>query len=128
MGYKIEKGEAFFEVRLFGDVSRYEILLALAQLVRRDPKKQYPDVWVATPEVQLPLPEHNWVVGKISSLFMMKRPVSRKTAIVASNAFQKAQFDMYREAASVLPADVGVFQSRDEAIAWVQKPEAQPSV
>ncbi|MCF7849188.1 MAG: hypothetical protein K9M45_10075 [Kiritimatiellales bacterium] len=126
MGYEIEKREGFFEIRLFGDVSKFEVLTALAQLVRRDPQKKYPDVWVTTPEVQVSLTEYPWIVKMIARIFIIRRPISKKTAIIASGDFQKAQFDLYRKEASVLPADIGVFRSRDEAIAWIKSPEPQP--
>ena len=126
MGYEIEKQDGFFEIRLFGDVSKFEALKALAQLIRQDPRKQYPDVWVTAPEVQVPLTDYPWIVKIIAFILSSRRPISRKTAIIASCDFQKAQFDLYRNEASVLPADIGVFRSRDAAIAWINSPEGQP--
>jgi len=43
----------------------------------------------------------------------------RRSAIVAANALQKATFDFIRYDAHILPYEIGVFTSLEEAVAWV---------
>lgn len=49
--------------------------------------------------------------------------VGNKTAIVAAGEFQKAQLELYRLEASILPFEIRVFRSRDEAVKWLVRPE-----
>ena len=127
MGYEIEMQNGFFEVRLSGEGSKSLLFKALIGLMRRDPRKEYPDLWIVAPEFQIPFAEYRGIVRSLAYVFT-KSLVSKRTAIVSSdNALQKAQLDLYqRELSSSLPVDVQVFQSRDEAIAWIKNPETQP--
>ena len=127
MGYEIEKQEGYYEIRLFGKGSTFEILKAVAELIRRDPRKKYPDIWIVAPEFQVPYVAYHGIVAALARVFT-KFLISKRTAFVASDdAFQKAQLDIYQqEVCSVLPVDARVFLSRDEAIDWIKNPATRP--
>jgi hypothetical protein len=126
MGYEIDQRDGFFEITLSGDPTKFEILNAFAELVRRDPQKRYPDIWIVAPEVRIPYMDYSQIAGAIASVHT-KPTILKKSAIVAADAFQKAQLELFREEMSSLPLDLQVFQSRDEAVAWIKSPETQPS-
>jgi hypothetical protein len=127
MGYEIEKQDDFFEVRLSGDGSKFLILKAIAALMRRDPRKKHPDVWILAPEFQVPYVEYNGIARALSHVFT-KSLVSKKTAIVADNDFQKAQLELYgQELSHCLPINMRVFLTIEEAVVWIKTPETQPA-
>ena len=122
MGHEIEKRDGIFEVRLFGEVSKFELLLTVAELTIKDPGKRHPDLWIIGPEVQIPYVRFKGIAEGISFAFV-KLPASRKTAIVAADEFQKEQCELYRLEATVLPLDIRVFLSYEDAVAWIKSPE-----
>ena len=122
MGHEIEKRDGFFEVRLFGEPTKFELLLIIAELSIKDPGKRHPDLWVMGAEVLIPYASFRGIAEGIAFAFVTP-PVAKKTAIVAADAFQKAQCELFRLEASVLPLDIRVFQSYEEAVAWVKSSE-----
>ena len=126
MGYEIEKQDDFFEVRLSGDGSKFLILKAIAALMRRDPRKKHPDVWILAPEFQVPYVEFGAIARALVYVFKPSL-VTKTTGIVADNDFQYAQLDLYRlEVCRHIPVNLRIFRSRDAAIAWVKNPDTQP--
>ena len=122
MGYSIEERDGIFEVRLYGEISKFEILMVIAELCRKDPGKKHPDLWIIAAEVQIPYAYFKGISEAISFAFAQP-PVSRRSAVVAADAFQKAQLELYRQEASSLPLEIRVFLSYEEAVAWVKSPE-----
>ena len=126
MGYTIEKLDGFFEVRLSGPGSKFVIFKAIADLMRQDPKKEYPDLWIVAPEFQVPYSEFGGIIRALSYVFTLSL-VSKKTALVADNDFQAAELELYRkEISHRLPIDMRVFRTLDAAATWIKTPETQP--
>jgi len=126
MGHVIEKRDGFFEVRLFDDVSKFELLLIIVGLSIKDPGKKYPDLWVIGPEVQVPYARFRGISEAIGYAFD-KPPAARRTALVAADEFQRTQCELYRLEAAALPLEIRVFLSYEDAVAWVKSPEVPPS-
>jgi hypothetical protein len=127
MGYTIEKLDGFLEVRLSGKGSKLVLFKVIAELMRKDPKKKYPDLWIVDPGFQVPYVEYNGIARALSHVFT-KSLVSKKTAIVADNDFQKAQLELYRQELShCLPINMRVFLTIEEAVVWIKTPETQPA-
>lgn len=122
MGHVIEKRDCFIEVRIYEEVSKYELLLIIAGLSIRDPGKKYPDLWVIGPEVQIPYARFKGISEAIGFAFS-KPPAARRTAIVAADEFQRTQCELYRLEAAALPLEIRVFLSYEDAVAWVKSPE-----
>lgn len=123
MEYEIKQEDRFFEIHLNAGASKLDVLRAVAELARRDPGKQHPDVWVVAPEFQIPLPHYGEVAGAIAHALPCT-PVSNRSAIVAANPFQKAQFEIYQLEAKALaqPLEIRVFLSRKDAVEWACSP------
>ncbi len=117
MAYEVEKKDTFLEVRVSGDTSKDELIEAIRELRRCDPRKELPDLWLFAGECQVPLVEFSDIAQAVLGL-LPRNAVGNKTAIVAANEFRMAQIDMYRFEAAVLPFAIRVFRSRDEAVAW----------
>ncbi len=123
MGYEIEKQDGFYEVRLSGNGTKATIFKAVFELMRKDPRKRYPDLWVVSPEFQIPYVEYGGIVSVLSYVFTPLL-ISRKSAFVSLGCdFQRAQLEIYRqEVATRLQVDARVFNTREEAIAWFSAP------
>lgn len=122
MAYEIEKQDGYFEVRVSGETSRYEVLEIIRELHTRDCGKKFPDLWLMAEESQVPFAHFSEIAQAIGRLLPVDA-VGEKTAIVAADEFHMAQFEMYRSEASHLPFPIRVFLSRDEAVAWLTSPE-----
>jgi hypothetical protein len=122
MAYQIEKKESFFEVRVLGNTSKPEILEIIRELDRRDRGKHFPDLWIIAKESQVPFVHFREIAEEIRSLLPCDA-IGNKTAIVAAGEFYKAQLELYRSEASILPFEIRVFLSRDEAVEWIKNPE-----
>ena len=123
MGYTIKKLDGFYEVQLSGQGSKFVLLKIIADLIRRDPKKKYPDLWIIAPEFQVPYVEFGGIAGALSHVFT-KSLISKKTAVVVDNDLQKAQLELYRrEVSRSLPIDIQVFRTVEPAIAWIKTSE-----
>ena len=128
MGYTITKQDGFYEVQLSGHGSKAVFFKAMADLIRRDPKKKYPDLWIVAPEFQVPYVEFGRIAGALSHVFT-KSLISKKTAIVVDNDIQKAQLELYRlELSRCLPIDMQVFRTNEAAIAWIKISETLPPI
>lgn len=120
MAHEIETHEEFLEVSLSGQTSKYEILQIIGELARRDPGKELADLWILATDSQVPLPD----LIEIAETIKKRLPPEsrgRKTAFVATDAFQKAQLQLYVAEASVLGLDMRIFPSRDEAVTWIHQ-------
>ena len=122
MPYRIRTRDGFFEVRVWGETSTHEILNAVKELDRKDRGKKLPDLWIFAAESQLPFDQHAEIAKAIRSL-CPPGMVGNRTAMVADGEFQKAQLEVYRSEASILPFPIRVFGSEDEAVEWLKNPE-----
>lgn len=121
MAYQIEMKDGFFEVRISGETSKYEVLDVIQELDRRDRGKKFPDLWLVAAESQVPFLHFSEIAQAIRSL-LPRDAVGNKTAIVAEGEFLRAQMELYRSEASILPFEIRVFGSRDEAVEWIKSP------
>jgi hypothetical protein len=128
MGYTIEKLDGYLEVRLSGNGSKLVLFKVIAELMRKDPKKKYPDLWIVDQEFQVPYGEYSGIAKALSHVFT-KSLVPNKTAIVADNDFQKAQIELYGlELSRCLSINIRAFLTIEEAVAWIKTPrETQPA-
>ena len=122
MGYEMEKRDGIFEVRLYGDISKFEIFMVIAELSRKDPGKKHPDLWIIGPEVQILYKYYKGISEMIGTAFVQP-PESKRSAVVVADEFQRTQLGMYRLEASALPLDIQIFRSYEEAVAWIKSPE-----
>jgi len=121
MAYQIEEKEGFFEVRISEETSKDEILNIIRELDRRDRGKKLPDLWLIAEESQVPFVEFSEIAKGIRKLLPHDAP-GNKTAIVVAGELQKAEMELYRSEASILPFEIRVFRSRDEAVKWIKSP------
>ncbi len=121
MAIQIQAAGEFIEVTVTGEVSKWEIMDALGKLQKLDPRKARCDLWTLGPEVVIPFSEFASIIGMTLKL-TTEDFVGNKSAVVASDDFQRAEVDMYRMEAKTLPYPIGSFTSRDEAIAWLRSP------
>jgi len=122
MGYEIEKRDGIFEVRLYGDISKFEILMVIAELSEKDPGKKHPDLWIIGADVQVPYEYYKGISEAIGFAFVQP-PEAKRSAIVIADENQQAQLEMYRVEASSLPLDLRIFRSYEDAVAWLKSPE-----
>jgi len=117
MGYEIREKDGYFAVDVRGRTSKYEILQAVRTLDLRDPGKELPDLWRIGKESMLPYKEFREIAEAIHSLC---RPGMKgnRTAIVVTDPLQEAEMEMYRQEASILPYEIRVFRSEEEAVEW----------
>lgn len=118
MAYKIEDRDGYTEVHVWGFVGAQDIIAILGELRLRDPAKERPDLWLIAPECQVPLSSYGKIAEATRSM-LPAQVTTRRSALVASDAFHRAQLDMYRVEAAHLPFEIRVFATRDEAIPWL---------
>ena len=118
MPYAIEKKARYLEIRVWGETSKHEVIAIIAELDAKDRGKTLPDLWLVAGESQVPFWDYRDIAESALSL-LPAGAKGNKTAVVAANIFHKAQLNMYREEAAILPFPVRVFGSRDEAEAWL---------
>ena len=118
MAYQIEYKNGYCEVTVSGETTKNEVFQILRELARRDPKKEIPDLWVVSPESQVPL-VHFADIAKEIGRMVSPDAVCCRSAIVAFGPFHKAQLEMYRYDAAALPFETRVFQYRQDAEAWL---------
>jgi len=126
MPYSIKHHSDLVEVELWGETSVAEVLAAVNELHASYPRKERSDLWNLSRETMVPLSAFPTVIQAIGGLCGGSQ-VYRRSAIVASGSFQRAMVDMYRTEAACLPFEIGVFQSRDEALKWLREEAAAPS-
>jgi hypothetical protein len=126
MAYQIEKKENFFEVHVSGTTSKSEIMEIIRELDSKDRGKHFPDLWIIAEESQIPFVYFREIAEEILSLFP-RDAIGNKTAMVAAGEFHKAQLETYRSEASILPFEIRVFLTRDEAVEWIKNPEGPTS-
>lgn len=122
MAHEIVKRDGLFEVRILRNISKFELLLILAELILKDPGKRHPDLWIIEAGCRLPYANFKGITEAIGFAFEQP-PAARRTAIVAADAFQKEQCELYRSEAAALPLEIRVFLSYEEAVAWLKSPE-----
>jgi hypothetical protein len=126
MPYSVKHGENVVEVEVWGQTSTAEVLAAINEIHAAYPRKERPDLWTLSREAMLPLSVFPTIVQAIKGLCGGDQ-VYRRSAIVASDRFQRAMADMYRIEAAELPFELGVFSSKDKAMEWLKTPSASPS-
>ena len=119
MPYRIEEVDSIFEVHVSNPTSKWEILQAVAELTRKDPRKEQCDLWCIPDEIFISFAEYQEIAGAIASLCPQDM-VGNKTALLVSGTLQMAFAEMYRSEASHLPFEIGVFTSRDDALQWLE--------
>lgn len=122
MAYEILVQDGLTEVRVWGESSESEVLGILAELRARDPGKRTCDLWIVASECVVPFGAYPRIADTLRG-FCREDRVTRgsRTAIVASDEFQKALLELYRIEAAALPFEVGVFMKRDEAMRWLRQ-------
>ncbi len=124
MAYTIEQQSGFVEIKITGKTSKFEALDIIANLARMDPDKTVPDLWTVAPESQVPLVHFPDIVEAVIQL-LPKNTAPSRTALLVSDAFQNAKFELYRAEADSLPFSVRIFWSRDEAVEWLTGDESR---
>jgi hypothetical protein len=120
MPYRIEEVDSIFEVRVWDPTSALEVLHAITELARRDPRKERCDLWSFDTNLFLSLTEYPGMVRETASL-CGKDFVGNRSAILVYKGLQEAVAEMYQsEAAGKLPFEIGVFTSREDAIRWLK--------
>ena len=121
MSYKIRPADGIVEIDIWGQTNKWEVLEVLGQLRARDPGKKVCDLWVVAEDTTLPVDAFYSVaetVKKLCTVDMVQ--AGCRSAILAANEFHKALLSMYLHEARELPFTVGVFTSRDDAMAWLK--------
>ena len=119
MSYQIYERDGWIEVQVLEKTSPQELLTAIRDLQRRDPRKEVPDLWTFSEDSIVPYVEFPTIVASVKALCNGEL-VGCKTALVAKNEFQRVVMDLYRVAAKILRFEIGVFSSREQAIEWLK--------
>ena len=119
MPYQIEERDGYVEVSVSGHTSEWEALSIIFQLRMRDPRKTVPDLWTLASESVIHLPAFPLIADAVARL-CPPGFAGAKTALVAADGFQKALMETYRDEMRRLPFEMGVFESRDEAVQWLK--------
>jgi hypothetical protein len=122
MAYQIEKKDGFFEIRITGATSKYEIFEVIKELDRLDHGKKFPDLWVIARESKVPLMHLAEIAQGIRAL-LPRDAAGNKSALIADGEFHKAQLEMYRADAAILPFEIRVFDSYAKAVKWLTTPD-----
>ena len=122
MPYKMQKIDGFVEVSVWGETSKWEMLEAVWELRLRDPCKKVSDLWIVSGECMVPFDEFPEIAETVQSL-CTPGMIGSKSAIVASDELQRAQLELYRAEAAILPFEIRVFRSRDDAVRWLKSSE-----
>ncbi len=127
MPYELLDQEDYIEVRLWGDVTKWEIIKAIGAVRIATPRKDRPDVWVLAEEVFIPFPDYGVIVDKALGWIPLRLKGAR-SALVVADAMQYELARVYCDELRFCPYEVAVFHSKEEALQWVfEKPEAKPS-
>ena len=125
MPYQIDEVDSIFEVRVSDPTSALEILHAITELARRDPRKERCDLWFFNTSLFISLAEYPGMVREVAGL-CGKDFVGNRSAILVYNGLQEAIAEMFRnEAAGKLPYEIGVFTSREDAVRWLKEGSPQ---
>jgi hypothetical protein len=119
MPYKIQEIDGYVEVSVWGETSKWEVLEVIRELQRRDTRKEVSDLWLLSKECMVPFTEFSEIAEAVKSL-CTSGMIGSKSAIVAEDELQRAQLEMYRAEAAILPFEVRVFRSRDDAVQWLK--------
>ena len=106
------------EVRVPCDARRWDMVEAVRELVRRDPGKRVPDLWVFADDVDVSYADFEAIVASILELCPAGM-MGRRSALVAVSPLQQAQLQMYGDEARRLPFEVRVFADQSAAVAWL---------
>jgi hypothetical protein len=119
MSYKIQEIDGYVEVSVWGETSKWEVLEIIRELQRRDPCKKVSDLWIVSGECMVPFTELSEIADAVKSL-CTPNMIGSKSAVVAANELQRMQLEMYRAEAAMLPFEIGVFKSREDAVQWLK--------
>ena len=115
----MEEKDSIFEVHMWGQTSRWEIMEIIQQLQRKDPRKESCDLWIFSETDGVSLDEFPKIVKAVASLCSPDM-VANKTAFVASDAFLRSQLELYRAGAVGLPFEIRVFETKENAVRWLK--------
>ena len=121
MAFKITEHESFLEACISGPSSKEEIIQVVGQFAKMDPNKLLPDLWVFADENRIPFSDYIQIAEAIKK-HIPSSPAGQKSAFVASDALQKAKLELYVSEASILGLNIQLFDSRDQALAWITTP------
>jgi predicted Fe-S protein YdhL (DUF1289 family) len=122
MPFRVSENDGLVEVHAWGDVSMAEVCMVLRELRQRDPHKERSDIWYISDASVIPIAAYAAIVEELKSMCGPETGASR-SAIVVSNELQRAAMEIYKAEAVGLPWQIGVFRSRDEAVAWLRAGE-----
>ncbi len=114
MPYSIERKPDLVEVQIHNQATLQDILGAVEQVVKADPRKEICDLWVVPEEVSIPFEAFSKITELIKS-FCGPDWVGNRSAMVAAGTFQMAQMELFQMEAASLPFEIGIFLSREEA-------------
>jgi hypothetical protein len=119
MAYRIEEKNSIFEVYMWGQISRWEVLEIVRQMQHKDPRKESCDLWIFDEISGVSFDEFPGIVKAVAGLCSPDM-VGNKTALVVCDEFLKSQLELYRAAASGLPFEIRVFATQEEAHQWLR--------
>jgi hypothetical protein len=119
MAYRIEEKDSIFEVHMWGQTSRWEVMEIVHQLQRKDPRKESCDLWIFSETGGVFFDEFPEIVKAVASLCSSDM-AANKTALVASDGFLRAQLELYRAEAAGLPFEIRVFETKENAVQWLK--------
>ncbi|MCE9614080.1 MAG: hypothetical protein K8T26_07370 [Lentisphaerae bacterium] len=117
--------ESFTEVTLYGEATAWDVMDAVQRMHVQDPHKERADLWVVSPTSVIPLSAFTPLIDALKAL-CKQVSTGKPSAIVSTNALQRAQLSLYLSEASALPYEIRTFESREAAVAWLGR-MAQPT-
>ena len=120
MAFRIERTEEVIEVHLWGQGRESEILAILGELYKMAPRKEVSDLWLVSEDYVVPWDAFSTIAKQVRG-FLSHDMVAKNSAIVVANQFQMVQAELYRNEAQGLPFEIGVFLTREDAVAWLKK-------
>lgn len=125
MACAIEEKDGLVEVHVTGETTPHELVAAVREIQRRYPRKEVSDLWLLSKRSLVPFVAFRGIVDAIAR-FWRPGTAASPSAIVAEDEFQRAQLELFRAEASSLPYPMGVFASREQAVAWLQGSAPRP--
>ena len=118
MPCEIHERDGYFEVRVPTGATMFDLLKTVGELSQRDQTKRLCDLWLFEKDVQL---SYNLFAGTAQAIQRLCPPGMKgnRTAIVAADAFQQAQLELYRAEATRLPFEIRVFSDQATALRWL---------
>jgi hypothetical protein len=119
MPYRIEEKDDLLEVRIWGDLSKWDVLKIIFTLRQKAPRKEKSDLWLIGDDAIVPYDTFSFIISNASRMFPPKAACS-KSAFVADSEFQRAQVELYCSAAKAFPFEIQIFTARADAVQWLR--------